>query len=87
MKKNNTKLNTKVRNNNTASETILTFKINRVLLWDSAFIKTEIVCRNFVPRWFLATWGFPFLYFDLLTNEIEGKHTAQTCQTINSLRQ
>ena len=30
-----------------------------VLLWDSAFIKTEIVFRNFVPRQLLATWGFP----------------------------
>ena len=57
------------------------------LLWDSAFIKTEIVFRNFVPRQLLATWGFPTLYFGLLTNEIEGKHETQTCQGVNLLRQ
>ena len=28
--------------------------------------------------------GFSALYFELLTNEIEGKHTTQTCQAVNS---
>ena len=28
---------------------------------------------------YIAMWCFPALYFDLLTNEIEGKHTKQTC--------
>ena len=60
---------------------ILTFKINRALLWDSAFIKTEIVLRHFVPRWLLVTWGFPVLCFGLLTD------ATQTRQTVNSLRQ
>ena len=53
-------------------------------LWESAFIKTEIV---FIPRRLLATWSFPDLYFDLLTNEIEGTDATQTCQAVNSLRQ
>ena len=66
---------------------ILTFKINMALLWDSAFIRTEDVFRNFVPRQFLATWDFPALYFGLLIYEIEGKHETQTSQTVNSLRQ
>ena len=44
--------------NNTDYETILTFTINKTLLWDSAFIKMEIVCRNFATRQLLATWGF-----------------------------
>ena len=57
------------------------------LLWDSAFIKMEIVFRNFVPRQLLATWSFLALYFDLLTNEIEGKHAAQTCQAVNLRKQ
>ena len=42
---------------------ILTFEINRTLLWDSAFIKTKIVFRNFLPRRLLTTCGFPALYF------------------------
>ena len=48
------------------------------LLWDSVFIKTEIVFRNFTPGQLLAKWGFPDLYFDLLTNKIEGKRTTKT---------
>ena len=51
------------------------------------FIKMETVFINFVPRRLLATWGFPALYFHLLTNEIEGKQATQTCQAVNSLRQ
>ena len=34
---------------------------------DKAFIKTEIVFRNFVRRQFLVTWGFLALCFGLLT--------------------
>ena len=45
----------------------------------SAFIKTEIVYRNFVPRRLLVTWGFPALYFGLLTD------AKQTCQAVHSL--
>ena len=51
----------------------MTFKINRELLWDRTFIKTEIIFRNFIPRRLLPTWGFLALYFDMVTNEIEGK--------------
>ena len=29
---------------------------------------------------------FPDLYFDLLTNEIEGKHVTHTCQRVSSIR-
>ena len=65
--------NTKLRNNNTGSETMLIFKVNKTLLWDSAFIKTKIVFRNFIPRQLVTTQGFPYL-----TNEIEGKHATQT---------
>ena len=43
--------------------------------------------RDFVPKRLLATWGFPALYFNLLTNEIEGKHATETCEIVNSLRQ
>ena len=53
---------------------ILTFKIDRTLLWDSSFIKTGIVFRNSIPRQLLSNWDFHTVYFDLLTNEIEGKH-------------
>ena len=55
---------------------ILYLKINGMLLSKpkSAFIKTEIVFRTFVPRRFLATWGFLAFYIDLRTSEIEGKH-------------
>ena len=60
---------------------ILTFKINRALLWDSAFIKTEILFRNLVPTQPLVTWRFSTLYFGLLSD------ATQTCQTVNSLRQ
>ena len=59
------------------------FKINRTLLWDIAFIKTETVFRNFLLKPLLAEWGFPAVYFDLLTNKIENKHAMQTCQAIN----
>ena len=52
-----------------------------------AFIKTEIVFRNFVPTRPLATLGFPTLYFNLLTNEIEDEHAKHTCQAVNLLRQ
>ena len=45
----------------------------------SAFIKTEIVYRNFVPRRLLVIWGFPALYFGLLTD------AKQTCQAVHSL--
>ena len=65
---------------------MLTFKINRTLLWGGAFIKMKNVFRNFVPRRLLVMWGFP-IFYDLLTNEIESKHTTQTCPAINSLRQ
>ena len=53
MKKNNIK----VRNNNhwLKKDTVLTFKINRTLLWDSAFIKMKILFKNFVPKPLLAT--------------------------------
>ena len=47
----------------------------------SAFIKAEIVFRNFVPRRLFVTWGFPALCFDLLTD------ATQTWQVVNSLRQ
>ena len=47
----------------------------------SAFIKTETVFRNFVPRRLLVTWSFPDLYFGLLTD------ATQTCQAVNSLRE
>ena len=57
-----------------------------MLLWDSSFIKTEIVFRNFVLRQLLATLGFPTLYFDLFTIEIEGKNVTKTWQAVNSLR-
>ena len=53
-----------------------------MLLWDNAFIRTDIVFRKFVPRGLLDMWGFPALYLGLLTNEIEGKHTTQTCHTV-----
>ena len=43
--------------------------------------------RNLVPRPPHAAWGFPTLYFDLLTYEIKGKEATQTCQGVNSLRQ
>ena len=55
---------------------ILSFKINRVFLLDSAFIKPEIAFRNFIPTGFLATWGFPAHCFGLLTNENEGNHAT-----------
>ena len=64
--------------NNTDYETILTFTINKTRLWDSAFIKMEIVCRNFATRQLLATWGF---------SALEGKHTTKASQAVNSLRQ
>ena len=35
---------------------------------------------------FLLRGAFPTLYFDLLTNEIQGKHATQTLQAVNSLR-
>ena len=43
--------------------------------------------RNFVPRRLLATWGFPALYFDLLTNEIEGQFvkTVNTVHLVNGI--
>ena len=47
----------------------------------SAFIKTEIVFRNFIPGQLLVTWGFSAVCFGLLTD------TTQTCQVVNSLRQ
>ena len=47
----------------------------------SAFIKTEIVSRNFVPRRLLLTFGFPTRYFGLLTD------ATQTCQAVSSSRQ
>ena len=56
---------------------ILTFEINRTLLWDSAFINTGIV---------YTTWGSPALYFELLTNQIEGKQVTQTCQQSRIVR-
>ena len=37
------------------------------------FMWQEIAFRNVVPRRLLAMWGFFTLYFDLVTNEIEGK--------------
>ena len=49
---------------------ILTFKINGTHLWDSAFIKTEIVFGNNVPRRPLAARGFPTLNSDLLSFRI-----------------
>ena len=48
---------------------------------DSAFIKTEIVFRNFVRRRLLVTWGFPTLCFGLLAD------ATQTWQAVNSLKQ
>ena len=35
---------------------------------------------------FLLRGAFPTLYFDLLTNEIQGKRATQTLQAVNSLR-
>ena len=46
----------------------------------SAFIKTEIVFRNLVPKRLLFAWDFPTVYFGLLTD------VTQTCQAVNSLR-
>ena len=46
-----------------------------------AFIKTETVFRNFIPKRLLVTWGFPALYFGLLTD------ATQICQAVNPLRQ
>ena len=69
--------NTKVRNKSNGEETILKIKINVAFLWDSAFIRTKTVFRNFVPRELFDTWGFPALYFGLLTNEIEVKKKKQ----------
>ena len=68
---------TKVRNKNTGEETILKIKINVAFLWDSAFIRTKTVFRNFVPRQLFDTWGFPALYFGLLTNEVEAKKKSR----------
>ena len=65
---------------------ILIFEINRTLLWDSAFINTGIAYRNFVPRQVFTTWGSPALYFELLTNKIEGKQVTQTCQQSRIVR-
>ena len=45
------------------------------------FIKTEIVFRNFILQRLLVTWGFPALYYGLLTN------ATQACQAVNLLRQ
>ena len=50
-------------------------------------MKSKIIFRNLVPRLLLAMCGFPALYFDLVTNEIESKHVTQICQAVNSLRQ
>ena len=36
---------------------------------------------------FYQNGAFPTLYFDMLTNEIEGKDAKQTCQAVNLLRQ
>ena len=47
----------------------------------SAFIKMEIVFRNFILQRLLVTWGFPTLYYGLLTD------ATQTCQAVNLLRQ
>ena len=48
----------------------------------SAFIKTRIVYRNFVPRRLLITQGFPLsIYIGSLTE------VTQTCHAVNSLRQ
>ena len=57
------------------------------LLWDSAFIRTEIVSIHFGPRELTVTWGFRAFYFGLISNKIEGKNATQTCQTVNSLGQ
>ena len=46
----------------------------------------DIVFRNFVPRRLLTMWGFAALSFDLLTNDIEGKHATQTFNVVNLLR-
>ena len=42
--------------------------------------------RDFVLKRLLVKWGFPALYFNLLTNEIEDKHATQIFQAVNSLR-
>ena len=42
----------------------------------SAFIKREIVFRNFVPRQLLVTWGFPTLSIRIGSFA----DTTQTCQ-------
>ena len=77
--------NTNVRNKNTGEETILKIKINMAFLWDSAFIRTKTVFRNFVPRELFDTWGFPALYFGLLTNEIEAKKKKKQKPTKQSI--
>ena len=47
----------------------------------SAFIKTEIVFRNFARKRLFITWGFHALCFGLLTE------ATQTCQEVSSSRQ
>ena len=49
--------------------------------------KRKLFLETLYLGYFLPRGGFPTLYFDLLTNEIEGKHATQTCQAVNSLRQ
>ena len=43
--------------------------------------------RDFVAKRLLARWGFPALYFNLLTNEIEGKHaTCEISHFVNTVK-
>ena len=77
MEKNNTKLrdNTKLKKNNSKLE-----KNNTELKKNNTKLKTEILFRTFEPRQLLVTWGFPTLYFGLLSD------LTQACQAFNSLR-
>ena len=49
---------------------------------DKAFIKTEIVFRNFVRRQLLVTWGFLALCFGLLTLRLTNLSSSQFIRTV-----
>ena len=57
-----------------------------ILSWLVSWILSRIVLSS-KEKLFSEMWGFPTLYFDMLVNEIEGKHMTQTCQAVNSLRE
>ena len=72
------KNNIKLRNYNNGLKTILTFKDKRTVIWHSAFIKTQIVFRTFVPRQLLATWGFPLFILTclLMKRKVNTQHKS-----------